>query len=227
MKQTGSTEERYSVSQIAEDIRNKIIQQMFVPNEKLVETTLCNYYQVSRTPIREAFRLLEKDGFVVHTPNSGVRVAAISMENAAKSFEITIALCCIEARYAAERITSEDICRLREINSRLREAVKPEERHNLDHEFHDLILQCADNSPLEEHFRLIDKNNILIESILPFKDSRIPHTYMEHENIINALEAHDQELAVAYTRIHFLQAYRSMHDKIEDYLKKQTRKKKK
>ena len=227
MAKTKITDDRYSVAEIAEDIKNKIRNQEFAANERLTETALCNFYQVSRTPIREAFRLLENEGFLVYTHNSGVRVASISAEDSVKSIEISRELHCIAVRDAVGRVTEEDIRQLREINRKLLNASSGSERNRLDHEFHSLIIQRAGNSPLAEHFKLQAKNDMLFETILPIRDTRAPHTYAEHENIIDALEAGDRELAVEYTRLHYLKALRSVEAKVQEYLEHQAGKKKK
>lgn len=227
MAKTKVIDERYSVAEIAEDIKNKIISQEFSANERLTETALCKFYQVSRTPIREAFRLLENEGFLIYTPNSGVRVATISAEDSVKSIELSMAINCIAVRDAVEHLTPEDICQLRSINKMLVDTSKSVERNRLDHEFHTLILERSNNHPLMEHFKLQTKNDMLFESILPIQDSRAPYTYAEHENIINALEAHDASLAVEYVKLHYMMALRSVQKKVQEYIKKQPGKKRK
>ncbi len=227
MAKTKITEDRYSVAEIAEDIKNKIRSQEFSANERLTETALCKFYQVSRTPIREAFRLLENEGFLVYTHNSGVRVASISVEDSVKSIEIARELNCLAVNGAIENITPEDIESLREINRMLLDTDKNEERNKLDHKFHSLILERANNAPLSEHFKLQSKNDVLFESILPIRDTRAPHTYTEHENIINALESRDRELAIEYMRIHYMMALRSIQKKLQEYMENQPAKKRK
>ena len=227
MAKVKPTDDRYSVAEIAEDIKNKIRNQEFAANERLTETSLCKFYQVSRTPIREAFRLLENEGFLVYTLNSGVRVASISAEDSIKSIEISQMLHCIAVRDAADHITEEDIRQLREINKQLLNAASGPERNRLDHEFHALIVERSGNHPLSEHYKLQTKNDMLFETILPIRDARAPHTYEEHENIIKALEEGDRNLAVEYTRLHYLKAVRSIQSKVQEYLEHQPGKKKK
>lgn len=217
--------ERSLVAHIAEDIRNKIIEQVFAPNEKLIEVELCRQYQVSRTPVREAFRLLENEGLLIHTPNSGVRIAAVSMEDSLKAMEIYGELNCIAVRYAAVRILPEEIARLREVNEKLHQTTDSKERNRLDALFHNMIVEDSGNKPLAEYLKLSDKNMTLIQAILPIQDTRLPYTYQEHSNLLDALEAHDQELAVEYAKIHFLKSQRSLYRKIQDYLSKQRTKK--
>lgn len=217
MKQEDNSNQKYSVLQIVEDIRKKIIEHVFVPDEKLVEVQLSQIYNTSRTTIREAFRILETDGIVKHTENRGVRVASISMDDSMKSMEITQELYCMAVRKAAIRITREEIQELRELDKNFLNAEKKEERNRLDLEFHNLIVHYADNKPLEEHCRLIDKNFFLTGLILPINDIRISHSYDEHENIIDALELRDPELAEECMRLHYIYSRRSIHDKIKKY----------
>ena len=209
--------DKYTVSQIADDIRDKIMHKELSPDEKLVEVSLSQRYNTSRTSVREAFRILEREGIVQHTENRGVRVSSISLEDVKKSSEITQLLYCIAAREAAERIQEKDIEELRRLNEEMLQSGEGTHRNQLDRQFHNLIVQCADNAPLAEHCRIVDKNDVLISLILPIRDNRMEHSYQEHEQIIAALESHDAELAEAYMKLHYIQSRRSSQKKIREY----------
>ena len=217
-------EEKLTVAEIASDIRGKIIDGTFPPDKRLTEAFICRFYQVSRTPVREAFRLLENEGFLNYVQNSGVRVASISAEDAIKSMEINAQLCCLAAKQAVSYISQEEILRLRDINEQLLNA-KGALRNTLDGAFHETIAKAASNTPLLDPFKLIRKNTILLDNILPIKDTRVSHTYEEHCHIIDALEARDPKLAEEYTRLHFIISMRSLSDKLEIYNKEHPKKK--
>lgn len=62
-------------------LEHQIITRAFPPGTRLIEADLCEYYEISRTPLREALRLLEASGLVVRRPRFGVRVAPMTLEN--------------------------------------------------------------------------------------------------------------------------------------------------
>ena len=77
-------------SSIAEQLRELIIEGELAPGSRLNERKLCDRMGVSRTPLREAFRLLESDGLVELHPNRGAHVVSLSENDIRESFEYLI-----------------------------------------------------------------------------------------------------------------------------------------
>ncbi|HHX96242.1 MAG TPA: GntR family transcriptional regulator, partial [Clostridia bacterium] len=73
---------------VYEVLRDAIIKQVLKPGERLMETELAEEMDVSRTPIREAMRKLELEGYVVMVPRKGAYVASLSIEDITSLFEI-------------------------------------------------------------------------------------------------------------------------------------------
>ena len=94
---------------VSETLRQAIQDGTLKPGERLMEIPLAEELGVSRTPIREAIRKLELEGFVVMVPRRGTYVANISLKDITQVFEIRSALEELAAGLAAERITSEEI----------------------------------------------------------------------------------------------------------------------
>ena len=109
---------------VFETLRDAIINQVLRPGERLMEIQLAEEMGVSRTPVREAIRKLELEGFVVMVPRRGVYVAGISMKDIHEVFEVRSALEALAASLAAERITEEE---LEEMERRLVEEAKETE----------------------------------------------------------------------------------------------------
>ena len=89
---------------VCENIRQAIIDGTFSPGERLMEIQLADEMGVSRTPVREAIRKLEQEGFVVMIPRRGTYVADISIKDITEIYEIRISLDILAAGLAAERI---------------------------------------------------------------------------------------------------------------------------
>src|SRR5574344_883633 len=94
---------------VCEHIRQAIIDGTFTRGERLMEIQLAEQMGVSRTPVREAIRKLELEGFVVMIPRRGTYVADLSIKDINDVYEIRISLDVLAAGLAAERIEPEEL----------------------------------------------------------------------------------------------------------------------
>lgn len=205
MEKEKNTSGESMVNEIADDIRLEIQMQKYRVGDKLTEIELCSRYGVSRTPVREAFRLLQQEGLLVHIPHCGVQVAAIGEKEMFDALEIRARLEQYSSGLAARYATPEDIGILRELNKRLYEAGRDKNLNTsyLDEEFHLYIAKIGKNHILSETLSSLYVKNRITDFMFPIKTERLPHTYKEHEDIIMALEQNDPEMAEKYTDIHF------------------------
>ncbi|WP_101908417.1 GntR family transcriptional regulator [Marasmitruncus massiliensis] len=204
----------------AQTIRARIMSGELRPGEKLREVELCKQLEISRTPLREAFRILQSEGFLTYQSNSGVVVATLSMGYVIKLQEIRYALEPISARYAALHITPDQIRELRTINEKLytQGQIDPKVTPELDIEFHTLIAQSTNNPAILEYLLELYRKTSMQRRLLPIRPDRLSHTYKEHNDIIYALELGDPELAVRYVSIHFYVGQHSFNKKVDEYL---------
>ncbi len=89
--------------QIAEQVGNAIIKGSFEPGHRIQEQELADRFEVSRGPVREALRILEKDGMVQILPRRGAQVTRLNVEEVNDIFEIRISLFGLAARLFAQR----------------------------------------------------------------------------------------------------------------------------
>jgi DNA-binding GntR family transcriptional regulator len=204
---------------VARKIRESIISGQLRPGDKLREAEICKWLQVSRTPIREAFRVLQSEGFVNHSPNYGVVVASLGVDDVAHLYEIRGALEQISAYNAAAHITKEQIVELRKINEELNifDEMNPEKSGDQDLRFHSVIAQASRNKILIECLSGIYRKTAMVLSFIPFQKARIAQTCKEHVDIINAMESGDSELAKKYMEIHFYKSTESLVKKAIAY----------
>jgi DNA-binding GntR family transcriptional regulator len=204
---------------VAQRIRENIISGQLKPGNKLRETEICKWLQVSRTPIREAFRVLQSEGFVTHSPNYGVVVACLGVDDVAHLYRIRSALEQISAHDAAAHITKEQIAALKTINEDLSifDETNPQRSSDLDLRFHSMIAQASLNNILVEYLSGIYRKTAMVLKFIPFQKVRIAQTYKEHTDIINALESGDGELAGKYMEIHFYKSTDSLIKKAIAY----------
>lgn len=183
---------------VFEALREAIVNGTLAPGERLMEVQLAEELGVSRTPVREAIRRLELEGYVVMVPRKGAYVASMSAKDVADVFEIRAALEGLAAELAAERITEEE---LEELERRLHFVALRVEQGDLerlveaDTEFHDLLYRASRNQ------RLVQILGNLREQIQRFRTAslatpgRMQETLEEHKRIVEAVAGRNAALA--------------------------------
>lgn len=139
--------------QIADHLGHRIMTGELVPGSRLKEEEFAERYDVSRGPVREAFRLLERRGFVEIVPRHGARVRVFDPADLAGLFSIRAVLFGLAARQATERRAPELIDRLAEQVERLRQSaikmnISPREHAIIAGDNQHLIARFAANRPL-------------------------------------------------------------------------------
>jgi DNA-binding GntR family transcriptional regulator len=107
---------------VAERLADAIVYNEFGPGEPLREEVLTRRFRISRSPIREAFRILEQEGLVVFLPRRGVRVAPLSRDRIAEIYECRAVLEAMAAGRAAEHATAEALASLKRTYRRMAAA---------------------------------------------------------------------------------------------------------
>ncbi|GIN97669.1 GntR family transcriptional regulator [Siminovitchia terrae] len=194
-------------AQVTNAIREAIVTGEYEPGKKLSESALSEYYKVSRTPIREAFKQLEREGLVEIIPRVGTCVTKPTEKELIELFRVKEVMEGLAASLLAENGNTEAIKELAESVELMREAVE-NDNHKLyveaNNTFHKVILDGSDNSKL--NFLL----NILLNQI-PYNryvflsievPNRLEKSLKEHEEILEAIQSGDKELAEKRMREH-------------------------
>ena len=193
--------------QIASSLRDSIIRGELKPGQKLTEPELAERLGISRTPIREAFRQLESEGFLTVIPRRGAVVASISRKEIADFYEIKSLLEGYAAKKAAERMTGREIERLRKINARLAELAAKGQVEAFFHkndEFHNFFMSMCGNE------KLVELRDNMVNRFLGLRlaalsvPGRLGESVRQHVNIIRAFEKRDGRLAEAVVVEHAL-----------------------
>lgn len=114
---------------VFESLRKAIVEGSLKPGQRLMEVQLAEQLGVSRTPVREAIRKLELEGFVIMLPRKGAYVADMSVKDIIDVLEVRSALEGLAANLAAERMDEKEVENLKEISESLNVAM---EGGNLD-----------------------------------------------------------------------------------------------
>ncbi|MEN6349091.1 MAG: GntR family transcriptional regulator [Syntrophomonas sp.] len=203
---------------VLEAIREAIKEGVLKPRERLMEIQLAEELGVSRTPIREALRKLELEGFIVMVPRKGAYVADISFKDIADVFEIRIALEGLAAGLAAERITDEEMEEMERLVVEKAEAIALQDFDRLievDTKFHEAIYMASRNQRL---FTII---NNLREQIQRYRATslsvpgRMQQSLEEHRDIVEAIQSRDSQVARQVVQDHIENAEHYMIEAIK------------
>lgn len=203
---------------VLEAIREAIKGGTLKPRERLMEIQLAEELGVSRTPIREALRKLELEGFIVMVPRKGAYVADISFKDIADVFEIRIALESLAAGLAAERITDEEMEEMERHLVEKADAIARQDMERLvevDTKFHEAIYKASRNQ------RLMIIINNLREQIQRFRTTslaypgRMQQSLNEHRQLVEAIQSRDPQLARQLAQEHIENAEQSMIESIK------------
>ncbi|MCL5277155.1 MAG: GntR family transcriptional regulator [Deltaproteobacteria bacterium] len=181
--------------QIADAIRDAIIKGILRPEERVAEAEMANKFNISRTPIREAIRQLETEGFIKVQAHRGAYVAPITEKDVREFYEIKSLLEGYAAKLACARMSEEDIKKLDEINNRLEEAHKKNEwrlAFKLHNEFHDKFLRSCGNEKLYQILNALTQQFQRFRIALTMS-GKIEGSIVQHKEIVNAFRKRNAE----------------------------------
>ena len=201
---------------VLEALREAIVNGVLIPGERLMEIQLAEEMGVSRTPVREAIRKLELEGFVVMIPRKGAYVAGVSFKDVKDVFEIRAALEGLAAGLAAEKVTQEEIELMERALHYEREPASLEEMVQSDTDFHALLYKASRNE------RLIQILANLREQIQRFRTTSLAvpgrgkNAIQEHRAMVDAIARHDVEDAQSLATAHIENAANIMYEALRD-----------
>ncbi len=188
---------------ILETIRDAILKGSLKPGERVSEPDLAERFGISRTPIREAFRQLESEGYLEVVPRKGAVVASLSERDIEEFYAIKIILEGFAARMAADKLTEKEIERLESINERLHKIAKEGDVKTffrVHNEFHEVFIKAAGNDKLSEMInQLVMKFKRLRLASLS-QPGRMVVSIEDHQDMIQAFRDHDGNRADSLVR---------------------------
>lgn len=186
-------------------LREAILKGELKPGERLMELQLASKLGVSRTPIREAIRMLELEGLAVTFPRKGAEVAKMTEKDMEDVLQIRRALDELAVGLACDNMTEEKLERLYQAMIRFEESTKSgdvKQTAQTDVEFHEVIYQAADNP------KLVNMLNNLREQMYRYRveylknDNVYPRLIEEHKKIYEGLKHKDKETVVEIVGYH-------------------------
>ncbi len=195
----------------AEELRlqlaDEIVRGMLAPGAALDETELARRFSVSRTPVREAIRMLGASGLVEVRAHRAAVVAQPTPEHLSGMFEAMAELEALCAGYAAERMTRIERRRLEDIHEKLRILIRsgdPQSYHEVNEAFHASIYAGAHNSYLAE---LTLMTRVRVQ---PFRRAqfrilgRLAKSHVEHDRVVQAVLRGERTMAAQCMHQHII-----------------------
>ena len=181
------------------------------PGERLYEDQLSRYFHVSRTPVHEALQLLAEKGLVEILPGRGTRVTPIDLAELRQCYPLISHLHGYAVRLAFDRVNSQVLERLHQLNQHLQECIASEDllkTQEADRQFHQIFLDLADNRYLSAMITdlAIHINRTELQFFKKYKFQS--QSVQGHLRIMEALRQKDLEEAVQATEDNWMLNFR-------------------
>ena len=182
--------------EVAERLRGMLTEGRLAPGSRLNERVLCERLRVSRTPLREAFKVLAAERLIELNPNRGASVVALSRADVEQLFELMGALEGLSGQLAAERHSATELLEIRALHFEMLAAHARRDLpiyYGLNRQIHEAINRCARNLALNETY---DSVNTRIQNLRfrsNFNHDKWDHAVREHQAMLEALQSRNGE----------------------------------
>lgn len=180
--------------EVATTLREQIFDGTLAPGSFVDEIALCERLSISRTPLREALKVLAAEGHVELLPNRGARVRELSLEEVEGLFAVAGALEALAGEQAAARVTDAQLAEITALHERMRSAFAARDMasyYALNRGIHETIVQATRNPVLLDQYALINARIRRIRFNSPMTPEIWSRAMAEHEGMLNALARRD------------------------------------
>lgn len=190
--------------EVADRIREAVFSGAYAPGAQLREVELAGALQVSRGPVREALRVLEREGLVRCAWHRGTTVTTLSAEDVAELDSLRGALEDLAVRQVVDRASDEDFAFVERAAGLMERATDAHEMVRLDIAFHDAVFAAAGHRRLVEAWQTIrcQVHLFLLTRINRSTEGYLGDIPREHRELITALRARDVETALGLFAAH-------------------------
>jgi DNA-binding GntR family transcriptional regulator len=182
------------VQTIVENIEDRILIGELKPGERLTEKMMCDILEVSRSPLREAFRILENQGFLVNKARRGVFVSQLTQKEAIDIYTIRANLESL-ATYLAVKTENHDlVVSLRKILDEMKNAAEcGDSKKFLENNFmfHETLVSSCNNGLLIEMLKRFNKQTARYRAKILSSPGKPAESIKSHEQLIDSIESGD------------------------------------
>jgi len=192
---------------VVTQLQRMIVEGTLVPGTRLNERMLCDKLGVSRTPLREAFRVLAAQGLINLLPNRGAVVQQLSTKDIEETFEVISGLEALSGELACARITDAEVNEIRALHFEMLACHAMRDLpgyYRLNHQIHDAINKAARNDVLRQTYTTINSRLQALRFRSNFDRDKWDQAVNEHCAMIEALDARDGASLARVLRAHVL-----------------------
>jgi DNA-binding GntR family transcriptional regulator len=182
--------------EVVKHLRQLILDGRLKPGSRVPERVVCEQLGVSRTPLREAFKVLATEGLIELLPNRGVVVSRLSAGDLDDMFPVLEALEALSGELACARITDEEIDEIRALHNAMRECYRRKERakyFRINQQIHERILAAARNAVLSNVYSSLSSRIRRARFMSNITEEAWKKAAADHELILKAIEKRDGE----------------------------------
>ena len=193
--------------EIYKELKKRIVYLDYKPKQVLNIKELAKEFRVSPMPVREVLILLESEKLIHIIPNNGIYVNDISFQELKDVFEIRLFLVGLAGKLAAQRVTSEELNKMKELLEKVKKEKNRKKLIQLDAEFHDLVNYSTKNQTLAETLKRLRNQIGRLWFFAKENDAYSQQIPEDFEELIKALENKEQnkcEQIMKDHAIHFI-----------------------
>lgn len=210
-------EQTQMAKRVYEATRDLIVKGEIEEGQRITETYLSELFQVSRSPIREALKMLSFDGFVELLPYRGARVSLIKPKNVKEHYQLKAMLDGYCTFFASQTLSPQDLDYLRKIQDSMELHVQDgdfEEVARSNTKFHEFIVESSDNDLISQYYSSLSHNLQRYADLSLGDSERWGSVLLEHEGIFEALKRNDGLAAFKAANEHAMNAMERVMKKI-------------
>lgn len=201
--------------ELTELLRGMITGGELAPGEKIPEQRLCERFGVSRTPLREALKVLASEGIVTLRPNRGAVVSALTLEDLDEVFPVMGALEALSGEIACRHITDEEVAAIQSIHETMVghwRAGELQPYFRLNQQIHEAILEATRNETLKSLYRSLAGRLLTARYIANMSAERWAEAVAEHEAILQCLSNRDGDKLADILKRHLANKLETVKD---------------
>jgi len=183
-------------------ILEQIISYNFEPSEPIKENEICSLLGISRTPLREALRRLEAEGFVTKVPNRGTFVRAYTQEDIEDDCDIRILFELYALKNCVNEVSDEEIEQVKELLLAVNKDSSHEEYYLSDDALHSMITKYCRNVKMLSILTSLKVQLEAMQKLSAQTPNRLMKSRKEHLEILEAIERRDLPVAESLLRMH-------------------------
>jgi DNA-binding GntR family transcriptional regulator len=186
-------------------LRNMIMEGELVPGSRIPESRLCNLFGVSRTPLREALKVLSVEGLICLLPNKGARVVHVTRKEMEEIVPVLGMLAALAGELACANIKADEVASIRNMHTQLIEhyrAGNEQSYSEINRAIHDSILETARNKALSDIYNMLQTRLRSLFFVTPKVPPQWADAIADHEAMMAALEERDGSRFAGIARRH-------------------------